>query len=375
MRIRRSTATVLMVNLFGVLVALGLIELVLRTIYTPPALQSRLLMNRLMRQGPKQAEGLFDSARFHFEPNSTGQQLHNEYQYSVRHDRFGWRNPCFNFEQPSTAVLIGDSYTYGIGVSDNDLLQCQLKQLDPNLNVYALGLPGANIEQYLAILKYNSSTIRAVQPPQAKLDLVLCMGNDFEGLLAFAEPATEATTVQATPALKPSGWKAQLSAWNSQLMQQPWIADLHLLQLAKLAVLQNSRIKDHGDYFSNYGGQTFYKQGVPDPVQPLSTALKRLQSEFKAAGFELGRVIMIPDGAEVSPERLRRDAQLGGFKPEAVDIQHKFRSLLKACDQVGMRCVDLRPSVRGKDYYVFDGHFRPSGVAAVARSMVTELKQ
>ena len=29
MRIRRSTATVLMVNLFGVLVALGLIELVL----------------------------------------------------------------------------------------------------------------------------------------------------------------------------------------------------------------------------------------------------------------------------------------------------------------------------------------------------------
>ena len=84
-------------------------------------------------------------------------------------------------------------------------------------------------------------------------------------------------------------------------MQQPWIADLHLLQLAKLAVLQNSRIKDHGDYFSNYGGQTFYKQGINDPVQPLSKALKRLQSEFKAAGFELGRVIMIPDGGMIGP--------------------------------------------------------------------------
>ena len=375
MRIRRSTATVLAVNLLGVFLALGLIELVLRTIYTPPALQSRLLMNRLMRQGPKQAEGLFDSARFHFEPNSTGQQLHNEYQYSVQHDRFGWRNPCFNFEKPATAVMIGDSYTYGIGVGDNELLQCKLKELDPNLNVYALGLPGANIEQYLWILKRNRDTIKALQPPKSQVDLVLCMGNDFEGLLAFGSPTTPTASTQATPALAPTGWKAQLSSWNNQLMQQPWIADLHLLQMAKLALLQNSRIKDHGQYFSNYGGQTFYKQGVSDPVATLSDALQRLHQQFNAEGFQLGRVILIPDGAEVSPERLRRDAQLGGFQPEAVDIQHKFRSILKACEQVGVHCVDLRPSVGGKDYYVFDGHFRPSGVEAVAKSLVTELKQ
>lgn len=375
MRIRRSTATVLMVNLFGVLVALGLIELVLRTIYTPPALQSRLLLNRLMRKGEQQAQGLFDMSQVRFKPNSTGQQLHNEYQYTVQHDRFGWRNPCFNFDKPATAIFIGDSYTYGVGVGDDELLQCKLKELDPNLNVYALGLPGANAAQYLWILNNNKHMIKKLDKYNSKIDLLLCMGNDFESLLDFAFTEKPTVKTQSTPALNPSGWKARLSAWNSQLMQQPWIADLHLLQLAKLAVLQNSRIKDHGNYFSNYGGQTFYKQGVDDPVQPLSKALKRLQSEFKAAGFELGRVIMIPDGAEVSPERLRRDAQLGGFKPEAVDIQHKFRSLLKACDQVGMRCVDLRPSVSGKDYYVFDGHFRPSGVAAVARRLVSELKQ
>ena len=108
---KRSTASVIAWNLLGILVALGLAELVLRKVHTPAALQSRLTMNKLMRQGPVQAEGLFDTAAFRFKPNSSGQQLHNEYQHTVSHDRHGWRNPCFDERRPATAVFIGDSYT------------------------------------------------------------------------------------------------------------------------------------------------------------------------------------------------------------------------------------------------------------------------
>ena len=373
LRLNRSTAAVIAWNGLGILVVLALAELVLRTVHTPAALQSRLTMNRLMRQGPTQAEGLFDTAAFHFQPNSNGQQLHNEYQHAVSHDRHGWRNPCFDSTRPATAVFIGDSYTYGIGVGDSDLLQCRLQQIEPSLNVYALGLPGANIEQYLAILARNKGTITAVKQDGTPVDLVLCMGNDYEGLLAFGAP----TKAQApsTPALHHQGLKARLSRLNGQLMQIPWIADIHLLQMAKLMAMQNSRIKDHGDYFSNYGGQTFYKRGAPQQRQQLTRALVRLRQRFAAEGVTLGSLFLIPDGSEISTERLQRDGQLGGFTPDQVDVGHKFEALMAACTSAGLRCVDLRPELRGEDYYVYDGHFRPSGVAVVAKTVAQELQQ
>ena len=374
-RLKRSTASVIAWNLLGILVALGLAELVLRKVHTPAALQSRLTMNKLMRQGPVQAEGLFDTAAFRFKPNSSGQQLHNEYQHKVSHDRHGWRNPCFDERRPATAVFIGDSYTYGIGVGDSDLLQCRLQQIDPSLNIYALGLPGANIGQYLEILKRNKATINHLKQDGTPVDLVLCMGNDYEGLLSFGATERSLPTSTSTPALQPHGFKAQLSQLNGQLMQIPWIADIHLLQAIKLMAMQNSRIKDHGDYFSNYGGQTFYKRGAPQQRQQLERALVRLRERFEAEGVNLGSIFLIPDGSEISKERLQRDGQLGGFTPDDVDVAHKFKALLGACRSAAIRCVDLRPELSSEDYYVYDGHFRPSGVEVVARTVAKELQQ
>ena len=105
-----SIAKVVGINVAGLALALVGAEIALR-IVKPEALQARLKMNELMRQGPAQAQGLFDSKTFHFQPNSQGRQLHSEYQHSVQHDRYGWRNPCFDFTQPASAVVIGDSYT------------------------------------------------------------------------------------------------------------------------------------------------------------------------------------------------------------------------------------------------------------------------
>ena len=58
-----------------------------------------------------------------------------------------------------------------------------------------------------------------------------------------------------------------------------------------------------------------------------------------------------------------------------MDVAHKFKALLGACRSAAIRCVDLRPELSGEDYYVYDGHFRPSGVEVVARTVAKELQQ
>jgi hypothetical protein len=145
--------------------------------------------------------------------------------------------------------------------------------------------------------------------------------------------------------------------------------------MAKLMAMQNSRIKDHGDYFSNYGGQTFYKRGAPQQRQQLTRALVRLRQRFAAEDVTLGSLFLIPDGSEISTERLQRDGQLGGFTPDQVNVGHKFEALMAACTSAGLHCVDLRPELSGEDYYVYDGHFRPSGVTVVAKTVAQELQQ
>ena len=88
-------------------------------------------------------------------------------------------------------------------------------------------------------------------------------------------------------------------------MEQPWIADLNLVQAAKLSAMQGGSIKDHGNYYSNYGGQTFYKTNSPSEAKEL--------------------VMAIPDGSEISLSRLKRDGQLGGFSQiRSVDIRKYF---------------------------------------------------
>ena len=106
-------------------------------------------------------------------------------------------------------------------------------------------------------------------------------------------------------------------------------------------------------------------------MKAILRALKKIKANFRESGFELGSIILIPDGSEVSEERLARDAKLGGFDTNNVDIDYKFNHLLDACKEASIDCIDFRSQLSADDYYVFDGHFRPSGVTAMSNAFVS----
>ena len=372
---KTSLLKVAAINAAGLGVALLAGEIVLR-VTKPEALEARLAMNKQLRGGTQQSQSLFEKEYFRFKPNSRGEQFHSEYQHSSQHDQYGWRNPCFDPTEPATAIIIGDSYTYGIGVSDADLLQCQAKNFDPNSNIYAMGIPGAAITQYLRILNTHSDLIHNLRPSSKTVNLALCMGNDFEDLIAYGIPKDDKNRapIVAMPQFQQSGLKQAMSSINTTLMQQAWIADLRLAQALKLGIMQNSKIKDHGNFYSNYGGQTLYKKTSQDQTSAITRALNKLKKDFSKAGFKLGSIVLIPDGTEVSDDRLERDAQLGGFKSSEINSNYKFDGILNACKRAELNCIDFRDKLKGDDYYIFDGHFRPSGVKAMAESVINKLQ-
>ena len=371
----KSLLKVAAINAAGLGVALLAGEIVLR-ITKPEAVEARLAMNNQIQKGIDQVQTLFDKEKFHFATNSTGQQLHSEYQHDVQHDQHGWRNPCFDNKNPASAIIIGDSYTYGIGVGDNDLLQCQIKALDPKSNIYAMGVPGAAISQYIRIVKTQSELIKSLSPNKSVINLALCMGNDYEDLVAYGayRNDTKMTIDEVMPQFKTNRLNGWLGSINTALMQQPWIANSRLVTSIKMSLMQSMRTKDHGNFYSNYGGQTFYKKSTPSQNKALEKSLSQIKADLEEAGFSLGSIILIPDGSEISSRRLLRDAQLGGFKSADVDPGFKFNGVLKACKSQKIECIDFRENLNSNDYYNFDGHFRPSGVKKMAQAVANKLQ-
>ena len=55
--------------------------------------------------------------------------------------------------------MIGDSFVFGTGVADKDTFSCAAKSL--GVNLYTLGIPGANPSTYLNIAEKNKEKIKA----------------------------------------------------------------------------------------------------------------------------------------------------------------------------------------------------------------------
>ena len=85
--------------------------------------------------------------------------------------------------------------------------------------------------------------------------------------------------------------------------------------------------RKHGDFYSNYGGQTLYKTTAIKQDDSLFMALTKLKNTIQNEGFELGTITLIPDGSDISSERLTRDANLGGFRAKDIDQNYKYTGL------------------------------------------------
>ncbi len=351
-------------NFLFLLVGITGSEIFLRYFYTPKPLVERIEANKFLREigAIKSLEELFDKKFYRFIPYSKGIVKHTEYEHSVIHDKYGWRNPCFNENKYIDGLLIGDSFAYGIGVNDHDTIQCKLLK-NYSLNYYVISIPGASPKDYLRMLKQVPIDIKNKNNFSNKVNFIFFLGNDYEGILNYNLKKTEKKFIK-------NNYSKKLSKVNRFLVRNKFLSELHFLHASKLVIFKFSRAKDKGTYFETNGATTLYKKNVDFKSEKLNLSLEKFKLDVENLGYKLGNIYLLPDVAEISRDRLDKLSSIGGFSSEMININYKFDSFNIACLKNNIHCLDTRPFFVESDYYNYDGHFNSKGTDSLVKALL-----
>jgi len=106
-------------------------------------------------------------------PNAYATIVSRDFKVSHRTDAFGFRN-AWPWPEHIEIAAVGDSLTFGYGVSDDQAWPAILNRALPDMNVLNLGLIGAGPQQYLRVYE---TFIRSLRP--RLLVIGLFPSNDF----------------------------------------------------------------------------------------------------------------------------------------------------------------------------------------------------
>ena len=386
----RKTNVFLFIYAISVVVfSLVFLELFLRFIYAPESVKVRIYMNKLAG-APTNFQKSFDQDNFKFFPNSIGEMAHPEYTIPVSHDFFGFRNPCLpSSRNTGYTLLVGDSYVYGLGVDDDNTFSCHLNK-NRGAKFYTMGIPGASPPDYLRMLKTHTMTLeKSISIDKTKpVFVMLFLGNDFESLLSMTDQA-ESTKGQLEPQ-QPSakskiiGHLSEIILRLNDIVSLGVLSKSYLAQSVKLSLLKLKSFGKYDEqrgYHINYAGSTFYSKNVPLKIAEARSALSYFAKETSRLGYGATSFILMPDPSEVDRIRLKRDAAIGQFDPDQINTSFKFDSIDKACSDLQIYCLDVRPALESSsqsqmnpNFYISDGHLNAQGVSNVSNYIISALK-
>ena len=92
-------------------------------------------------------------------PNWTGSHSHHDFLVQYTIDRHGFRKqpPISNSETNSKIALIGDSFTFGLGVNDDETFAAQLALLDTANQYINMGIPAYSTDQEYLLMQQIGS--------------------------------------------------------------------------------------------------------------------------------------------------------------------------------------------------------------------------
>ena len=347
-------------------------ELLIRLV-RPPIIELRVKRNRMTRKVDKEniRPKTFDVNDFHYIPNSKAIINHNEFSYVATHDKYGWRNPCFKEKSNIDLFLVGDSFTWGTGVKDENTLSCAFKK--KNIDVYTLGIPGAGAKKYYKIIKRNRNLMSKINNNE-KPDLItmVFVGNDFESFLKYGEIDSN---VDANNKIKGLKSKIKLiDKLNNLIVHKNTfnLGDSYLIAGIK-TTLMRLRGPDIENAYTMTSGSTFYLKDNPPNVDKLVRSLKKYNSDIEKLYVNHRGMVLIPEPAEIDHERLKRDSKLRRISVKMIDKDYKYNNFINACNKIQLKCFDGRKALNDKKFFfVHDNHINSLGVKKLSEFIKTK---
>jgi lysophospholipase L1-like esterase len=289
-----------------------------------------------------------------------------EFSTLVRHNAFGFRSPEIPLEKPDgvcRVLVLGDSFTYGVGVENEETFVARIEELDPRLQVINAGVNGYGTAQELLTLTEKGLEF------EPDLVIVAFFWNDVansykrqvarfrleDGALIYPEPAP--VDVSAGPRKIRRRYLRHSYAYR-------FLSDGLKTIRRNMKVALGIPIED-GDLL---------RPEEEEPAWELEYALLREIDRVSAENGAKTLLLLVPEQVQV-----QRDARVSGLRAEDYEVQDRLVAFGR---EAGIPVLDPRPTLVAayeKDgvplYYRWDRHFRANGHRLVAAAILDEIRR
>jgi len=335
---------------FGLAVGFGAAEIALRLTWMPPVLRSTPV---------EEAHAIYRSAP---RPAITGKRVSSEFEYAFTHSAQGMRGPeeFAAMRPPGTklrVLVLGDSFTYGVGVADDEIFVDRLRRALPGVEFINAGCSGYGQREQLAILDQLGAALRP--------DLVVAtffwndLGDNFnKDWPAFGfDPAGR--VVRADLAV-PDDFDPLTRRSAQPIDERRRARNTVYLKRLYRGALRSLR-------YRMFGVQTRF------PTTPAERAAawevtRPYLAMMKARAAEIGAgllLVSIPGQDRIDP-----DAHIDGIEPLAVNVEETLTEVAAALEIEYWSLLEpLRAAHEASDerlYYFADRHLTVSGNRVVA---------
>lgn len=396
---RAAFTAVMAIVTFGV--CLGLAEWAVREISPQSDLRARDLFHRY--EPFVGSEGI---------PNKRGVFANSSFKTTIVHNAQGFRDRERSFENEMgglRVLAVGDSFTWGHGVENEEIYTRVLEELVPAVETINLGGPGGD------------------PPSELKVYLKWGLAYEHDVLLMGFFVGNDVVTHVAQPGAAPPRWgfdeNGELALIGREVPPEEVERIRRITQEAWDAKWERKRAKRLGNFVKNhfhlwtfiengrdYGGE-IWKGSVlkaridgwrgketrikawpflryceaedPEDIaygwRLVRATFERIRDTAAEAGAEF-MVLLIPDMYQTWPSYYEITMRRYGYDPADYDLEKPTRRLVALCEELGIACIDLLPEMRAamiagdRVYHRRDRHWNAAGHRMAAEALARELR-
>jgi len=308
-----------------------------------------------------------------FTPNTSFDVIHPEYQYRMHIDEYGCRRTVPTHTTMPLIPFLGDSFTLGLGVRDEDTYISHLQYYFVQRFIN-LGITGSALPQQISLIKLRHE---ALGHPHLYV-FAFFFGNDFSDMMTFDD---NTTTSQGTILDNQYGLNENqdtLSQWNYWLLNSQF-RHSYLVQYTR----QMAGRWMYSRYSSRHMDPVFMLMDTRNHAYHIRamTLLERYLDQLvvlsKNKHFDI-LFLAIPDKYQSVSPALK--AAYYGIPIEQLDQNLPNRLLRDALAERGIPLIDvtymfqkrLNPDAL---YYKYDNHWTPEGHRFFANQIRDELEE
>jgi hypothetical protein len=346
-------------------------------------------------------------------PNKRGIFANSSFKTTIVHNARGFRDVEHEFENTRGTfriLTVGDSFTWGHGVENDQIYMKVLEELVPAVETINLGGPGGDPPRELKLyLKHG---------PRYDHDVLLIgfyMGNDVvaitpdpggsppewgfddEGrfeLIGSELPPHKVSAIRRRAEERFAVYRAEKDGRHlgnflrRHLQLLTWVANGrdYASEVWSGSVLR-ARVGNLLGEETKLRAFPFLRYCEPEDPEDVALGWKILRAtlvKFKQLADANGarvQLLLIPDMYQTWPDYYDITARRYGYDPAAYDLEKPTRQLVALCADLALACVDLLPRMRAamssgeRLYYRRDRHWTPAGHRMAAQALAEDLAE